>query len=95
MTSRKRLSAHDLHAKLVDSMGDTVVRHSDMGEKPLELDLEPPLPSRVRAYVYNATNPPGGRTVGECKCQLIVPGQKSGESGFRPLSISSILCRLP
>jgi hypothetical protein len=33
--------------------------------------------------MYNATNPPGGRTLGEHKIQLIVPGQRPGQvSGF-------------
>lgn len=52
--------------------------HSDPDKKPLELDLAHPLPTRVRAYIYNVTHPPGGRTTGEHKIQLMVPGQARG-----------------
>ncbi len=47
----------------------------------MEVDLQPPLPPRIRVYLYNATAPPGGRTLGECKAQLIVPGQRPGRRG--------------
>ncbi|WP_425439379.1 hypothetical protein [Poseidonocella sedimentorum] len=40
-----------------------------------------PLPKRLRVYLFNVTSPPGGRTVGEHKVQLIVPGQSRGQRG--------------
>jgi hypothetical protein len=76
-----RLPQADLHKHFVRSLGRHVIRHSDLDVKPLELELAPPLPGRVRVYMYNATRPPGGRPLGEHKVQLIVPGQRRGERG--------------
>ena len=76
-----RMTQLELHSVLVDALDDQVVAASNLGAKPLELELREPLPSRVRAYVYNATRPPGGRPAGEHKVQLIVPGQARGERG--------------
>lgn len=77
----KRLSQGNLHQRMVEALGKRVENHSPLEQKPLELDLAPPLPGRVRAYMYNATRPPGGRPLGEHKVQLIVPGQRRGERG--------------
>jgi restriction-modification system family protein len=76
-----RDSTEALHQHLVAALGGSVLHHSNFAQKPLELDLHFPLPSRVRVYVYNATVPPGGRATGEHKVQLIVPGQARGERG--------------
>lgn len=65
-----------LHAKFLDCLGLKVISHSDIEIKPLEVDLNVPFPSKIRLYLYNLTDPPGGRTLGELKIQLIVPGQK-------------------
>lgn len=76
----ERISTKDLHRQLVEELGTACTRrHSDLTAKPLEMDLAPPLPQRVRVYMYNATRPPGGRPLGEHKVQLIVPGQSRGE----------------
>lgn len=76
-----KLSNESLHRCFLDALGDAVVSHSDIGEKPLEVDLKSPLPPKIRAYIYNATYPPGGRAMGEHKIQLIVPGQERNERG--------------
>ena len=75
---RVALRTQELHQRVLDSFGEHLKWHSDPAHKPLEIDLVPPLPPRIRAYVYNATTPPGGRTIGECKVQLIIPGQRPG-----------------
>jgi hypothetical protein len=80
-SQNSRDSTDELHRHVVDALGASVLRHSDLSQKPLELDLRFPLPGKVRAYVYNATVPPGGRATGEHKIQLIVPGQARGERG--------------
>lgn len=54
---------------------------SELEHKPLELELASPLPRRTRLYVYTATDPPGERSVGDFKIQLIVPGQERGKRG--------------
>jgi excisionase family DNA binding protein len=78
--SWERLPQEELQHRLVSALGSSVVKvHSQMEAKPFEIDLAPPLPHRVRIYLYNATRPPGGRPLGEHKIQLIVPGKGRGE----------------
>jgi len=75
-----RVSQEELHRRFVQALGaSSVRRHNDLSLKPLDLELTPPLPVRVRVYMYNATRPPGGRPLGEHKVQLIVPGQRRGD----------------
>jgi hypothetical protein len=77
----ERLSVEDLHGKFLDALRGSVSAHSAIEAKPLEVDLYNPLPPKLRVYMYNATYPPGGRTMGEHKIQLIVPGQERGARG--------------
>ncbi|MBX7135844.1 MAG: helix-turn-helix domain-containing protein [Steroidobacteraceae bacterium] len=78
----ERISQSELHRRLVAAIGSSNVRdHSDLDVKPFEMDLSPPMPQRVRVYMYNATRPPGGRPLGEHKVQLIVPGQRRDQRG--------------
>lgn len=78
----ERVTQDELHRRLVRALGSSSVKfHSPWDIKPFELDLIPPLPQRVRVYMYNATRPPGGRPLGEHKVQLIVPGQRRGQRG--------------
>jgi hypothetical protein len=79
--SNQRLSIADLHERFLQALAPAVVSHGDIEHKPLEVDLKSPLPPKLRVYIYNATYPPGGRTMGEHKIQLIVPGQDRGERG--------------
>ena len=76
----ERVPQEEMHRRLVQALGPKIVRsHGSFDSKPFELDLAPPLPQRIRIYMYNATRPPGGRPLGEHKVQLIVPGQRRGE----------------
>jgi len=78
----KRLSQAEMHVHFVNTLGaKNVSYHGPFELKPLELDLKPPLPQRVRLYLFNATRPPGGRPLGEHKVQLMVPGQDRGVRG--------------
>jgi hypothetical protein len=79
--TKQRLPQAELHRRLVQALGTAVRSHSSLEHKPLLLDLAPPLPLRVRAYMFNATQPPGGRPLGEHKVQLIAPGQGRKERG--------------
>src|SRR5437868_11630828 len=74
----ENLSVEELDKSFLAALNGSVIAHSDLDTKPLELDLKSPLPPRLRVYMYNATYPPGGRTMGEHKIQLIVPGQDRG-----------------
>lgn len=79
--SNETLSVKRLHQTFLDALGSVVASHSDVRHKPLEIDLNNPLPPKFRVYMYNATYPPGGRTMGEHKIQLIVPGQARSARG--------------
>src|SRR4051812_21894560 len=87
----QRLPAGELHRTFLSALGEAVVWHSELAEKPLEIDLEPPLPRQIRAYVFNATRPPGGRSLGEHKVQLIAPGQRRGTRGALDFSAGRIV----
>jgi excisionase family DNA binding protein len=76
-----RLTQADLHRHFIAMLGQGVSSSSPISAKPLELDLAPPLPGRIRVYLFNATRPPGGRPLGEHKVQLIMPGQRRDERG--------------
>lgn len=76
-----RLSSYELHAVFVAALGDHVVHVDNLYSPVLTLELAPPPPERLRVYLFNATNPPGGRSTPEHKIQLIVPGQSRAERG--------------
>jgi hypothetical protein len=76
-----RLSQSELNQVFLSALGNDVSWHSGLDSKPLEVDVSKPYLNHLRVYIYNATYPPGGRTLGERKIQLIVPGQARGERG--------------
>ena len=76
----ERLSTTELQDRFIAAVGPTALIAADTdasGE--LIVELHAPLPSRVRVYIYNATDPPGGRSTPEHKIQLT--GQRRGERG--------------
>lgn len=80
----QRLSKQILNSIFIGGLGASVKQHS--GINPLLVDLVPPFPLRIRAYLYNCTNPPGGRAPDEYKFQIILPGQKRGARGVLDFS---------
>ena len=85
-TPNDRMTPSELHAEFLAALSDLVVEHSDLGAKPLELEIQGSLPLRARVYMYNATRPPGGRPAGEYKIQLILPNHERGQRGNFDLS---------
>ena len=81
LSANHRLNNSELNRSLLRALGGSVAWSSGDESKPFELDLTAPTPRRLRFYIYNATYPPGGRTLGERKIQIIVPGQHRGERG--------------
>lgn len=75
------------HERFLKAIEAYTVSHTPVLDKPLEIDCKPPLPTKIRAYIYKTTaptggpHPTGGRPVGEFKSQIIVPGQDRGEKG--------------
>lgn len=76
-----RLTTTQLNHAFVDALGQHVVHVDDITAPALTLELAPPLPQLVRVYLFNATNPQGGRVSDEHKIQLRVPGQARGARG--------------
>ena len=75
-----RLSTTELQDRFVAAVGPTaLIAASRDAADELVVELRPPLPSRVRVYIYNATNPAGGRPTPEHKIQL--NGQRRGDRG--------------
>ncbi len=75
-----RLSTTELQDRFVTAVGPTaLIAASTDASGELVLELRPPLPGRVRVYIRNATDPPGGRPTPEHKIQLT--GQRRGERG--------------
>jgi hypothetical protein len=77
----KHISTKTMHKLFVEALGSAVTWHSSFDKKPLEVDIVRPYPLRLRVYMYNCTNPKGGRPKDEYKSQLIVPNQKRGSRG--------------
>lgn len=76
------LSKPELHERFVAAIesGAAVSAITDAAGE-LVVELRSPLPRRVRVYIYNATNPPGGRTTPEHKIQLILANQARAQRG--------------
>lgn len=75
----KRLSKQTLNKIFLDGLGDRVKWHNGIQSNPLLIDLLAPMPLRLRVYLFNCTNPPGGRALDEYKFQVILPGQQRGD----------------
>jgi hypothetical protein len=81
MVDVPRLSTAKLNSLFLKGLGDCVVYSQRTSEKPMLVDIMAPYKIKLRVYLYNCTNPPGGRSVDEYKSQIIVPGQKRGMKG--------------
>ena len=77
----KKLKKQELNEKFLEGLGGYVKWSSEVDSAPLLVDIETPTGAeyRLRAYLFNLTNPPGGRAADEYKAQLILPGQKKKE----------------
>lgn len=78
MSNEFHMPITSLHEHFLKSISNKILSHSDISQKPFEVDLIYPFPPKIRLYLYNLTCPPGGRSLGEHKIQIIIPGQKRG-----------------
>lgn len=77
-----RLSTRELNKLFLQGLGSAVTYVEDDTGKPLIVDIRvESYIAKLRVYLYNCTNPPGGRASDEYKSQIIVPGQMRGERG--------------
>lgn len=70
-----------LHQALISALNDRILSHSDIEERPLEIELESPLPAKLRVYLYTVTEAGGSRPADEYNIQVFIPGVSRGESG--------------
>ena len=80
----KKLKKQELNRRFIEGLGGHVVWASDDDSAPLLIDIcsnkdATGAEYRLRAYLYNLTNPPGGRAADEYKAQIILPGQQKKE----------------
>jgi len=68
-----------LHARFLAPFGGAVLKHSDLSEKPLEVELAPPHPPLLRVYLFNLVGGVGTVRDWEYKVSLRAPGQVVGE----------------
>lgn len=76
-----RISTEKLNRLFVDNLGNDVEVIGSILDKPLLVNVKMPYDVRLRVYLYNCTNPPGGRASDEYKGQIIVPGQQRNTKG--------------
>ena len=76
-----RLSTAKLNELFVANLGKSACISGRITDKPLLVDADIPVRVKLRVYLYNCTNPPGGRASDEYKSQIIVPGQERGSRG--------------
>lgn len=74
-----RLSQKQLHEFFISDLKTHVVSIEEpYDKKPLIINLDT-YPRNIKAYLFNCTCPPGGRTPDEYKIQLILENQKRSE----------------
>jgi hypothetical protein len=76
----KAKTTPELNNILLDTLGDAVLYHSDISNRPLIIELSKPSLRKFRVYFFNCNNPPGGRPIDEYKIVLNL-GQVYGQVG--------------
>lgn len=75
------LSKTRLHEKILGALAEEcVLEQGVIDEVPLTLRIESM--GVIAFYAFTLTSPPGGRTIGEHKIQLMLPRQPRGQRGF-------------
>lgn len=86
-----RISTDRLHALFLNDLGDEYILLSEIDKKPLLFSPRKNKELVYKAYIYNCTNPPGGRQLDEFKIQLKIPGQREGDRGVLDESDGTII----
>lgn len=76
-----KLRKSELNRLFLYALRLQVLSHSGESSAPLLVDLKSPFELKLRVYLFNCTNPPGGRGLDEYKIQIILPGQPRGKRG--------------
>ena len=86
-----RLSAPQLNKLFVADLGEIYRLKSDIDKKPILISPATNEDIVYKVYIFNCTNPPGGRTLDEYKIQLILPGQGRGNRGYLDESDGTVI----
>ena len=86
-----RLTAKQLNELFVADLGEAFCVKSELEKKPLLISPTAAPEITYKVYIYNCTNPPGGRTLDEYKIQLILPDQGRGNRGHLDESDGTII----
>lgn len=78
-SSVPRLSKKRMNQIFLCALGPAVSFVEDPDGNPLQLDVNIPYKVQLRTYIYNCTNPPGGRALGEYKIQPMIKGHQNGD----------------
>lgn len=76
-----RLTQPELHRLFLQDIGNYGIDIENTSRKPLKFKLSSPFNRNIKAYIFNCTAPPGGRSIDEYKIQLILDNQKRGTRG--------------
>lgn len=76
-----RIKQSELQKMFRHDMGKCVIEYLDSGTKPLYLTCGLPISCKLKVYLFNCTNPPGGRKHDEFKSQLVIENQRKPERG--------------
>lgn len=73
------LPARELHGRFLDAISPALLRQvsTDLDRKPLHVEVSPPLPSPLRAYLFTLTYNVAERKQGTYRSQVILPGHSS------------------
>jgi hypothetical protein len=72
----KKEKLNKLFLKALDISG---LNGFDYSRFPLKIENKEIRPNKIILYIWQITDPPGGRSIDENKIQIILPGQKRGE----------------
>jgi hypothetical protein len=76
-----RISKQHIYQSFVEALEPSIRDHSTLDETPLEVELEPPLPPKIRTYGYRVSSPPSSGANTTYSAHLILPDQGSAERG--------------
>lgn len=77
-----------IHQKFIDSLGDIVVSHTPVDQRPLGVNLGGPIYKNFEVHAFpNRISTGRGLLKGEYKFCLSIPGQKSGEEKSFPCEL--------
>ena len=87
----RRLTSAELNQLFISDIGNGYTVVGEQIQKPIIISPFNNKDVKYKVYIYNCTNPPGGRTLDEYKIQLIVPGQGRGQRCYLDESDGTII----